>query len=95
MNTRRQTSREHQEEDKQSAQSKNKANKRQSSEETEPANTYSLRYKHIFQSGRWKKSEHRRFIEALKMYGKDWSKVQDHVRTRSSTQARSHAQKFF
>lgn len=45
--------------------------------------------------GRWTKIEHRRFIEALKLYGKDWSKVQQHVGTRSSTQARSHAQKFF
>jgi SHAQKYF class myb-like DNA-binding protein len=36
-----------------------------------------------------------KFIEALKLYGKDWTKVQQYVGTRSSTQARSHAQKFF
>jgi hypothetical protein len=29
------------------------------------------------------------------MYGKEWRSVQNFVRTRSSTQARSHAQKFF
>jgi hypothetical protein len=29
------------------------------------------------------------------MYGKEWRKVQQHVETRTSTQARSHAQKFF
>ena len=31
----------------------------------------------------------------MKKYGKDWGKVQQYVGTRSSTQARSHAQKFF
>jgi len=39
--------------------------------------------------------EHTKFLEALKIYNKDWGKVQQHVGTRSSTQARSHAQKFF
>lgn len=34
-------------------------------------------------------------MEALKRYGKEWQKVQQHVSTRTSTQARSHAQKFF
>jgi hypothetical protein len=34
-------------------------------------------------------------LEALKLYGKEWKKVQEHVKTRTSTQARSHAQKFF
>ena len=29
------------------------------------------------------------------MHGKEWKRVQQHVGTRSSTQARSHAQKFF
>jgi SHAQKYF class myb-like DNA-binding protein len=39
--------------------------------------------------------EHFRFIEALQKYGKEGKRVQQHVGTRSSTQARSHAQKFF
>jgi SHAQKYF class myb-like DNA-binding protein len=46
-------------------------------------------------NGRWTKDEHFRFLQALKMYGKEWRKVQQHVETRTSTQARSHAQKFF
>jgi len=36
-----------------------------------------------------------RFLQALKLFGKEWRKVQQHVGTRTSTQARSHAQKFF
>jgi SHAQKYF class myb-like DNA-binding protein len=46
-------------------------------------------------TGRWTMDEHFRFIEALQRYGKEWKRVQQHVGTRSSTQARSHAQKFF
>ena len=48
-----------------------------------------------YQQGRWQGDEHAKFVDALKLYGKDWGKVQMHVGTRSSTQARSHAQKFF
>jgi len=42
-------------------------------------------------SGRWSMMEHVRFLEALKSYGKNWKKVEEHVATRTSTQARSHA----
>jgi SHAQKYF class myb-like DNA-binding protein len=48
-----------------------------------------------FNTGRWQPEEHQRFIEALLKYGNDWKNVQKFVGTRSSTQARSHAQKFF
>lgn len=51
--------------------------------------------KGIYNTGRWTKLEHFKFLEALKMFGKEWQKVQQHVNTRTSTQARSHAQKFF
>lgn len=48
-----------------------------------------------YNCGRWQPEEHQRFIEAIMKYGNEWKQVQKHVGTRSSTQARSHAQKFF
>ena len=51
--------------------------------------------KKYFSTGRWQKDEHKRFIDAIIYYGNDWHKVQQFVGTRTSTQARSHAQKFF
>ncbi len=44
--------------------------------------------------GRWTRSEHVRFLQALKLYGRDWRSVMAFVKTRTSTQSRSHAQKF-
>ncbi|CAI2386552.1 unnamed protein product [Moneuplotes crassus] len=46
-------------------------------------------------NGRWTAEEHRKFVEALKMYGKQWKKVEEHIKTRSGAQIRSHAQKYF
>ena len=46
-------------------------------------------------AGRWSKNEHKRFLEAIKLYGKNWQKVHKYVGTRNPTQARSHAQKYF
>lgn len=45
--------------------------------------------------GRWTKQEHQKFLEAIKIYGKNWRLVQHYVGTRNATQARSHAQKYF
>lgn len=46
-------------------------------------------------TGRWSKQEHVLFIEGLKIYGKNWKKVESYIGTRTGTQIRSHAQKFF
>ncbi len=45
--------------------------------------------------GRWTKEEHKRFIEALDKFGKNWKKVEAYVGSRTGTQVRSHAQKYF
>lgn len=44
--------------------------------------------------GRWSQAEHFRFIKGCLLYGNYWKKVKDCVKTRSSAQIRSHAQKF-
>ena len=48
-----------------------------------------------FNNGRWSDEEHKKFLEGILKYGNEWKKVQKIIKTRSSTQARSHAQKFF
>lgn len=35
--------------------------------------------------GRWEYSERLRFAEAFYLYGKEWNKVQAHVKTRDSS----------
>jgi SHAQKYF class myb-like DNA-binding protein len=51
--------------------------------------------KNCYNIGRWTEDEHRRFIEAILKHGNEWKSVQKHIKTRSSTQSRSHSQKFF
>ena len=45
--------------------------------------------------GRWKKTEHDKFMKGLEKYGRNWEKVQKIVKTRNIDQIRSHAQKMF
>ena len=61
--------------------------------ENENSNSNSNVYE--YNSGRWLPEEHQKFIEGILKYGNEWKKVQNVIKTRSSTQARSHAQKFF
>ena len=49
----------------------------------------------FYNSGRWKREEHHKFLEGLIKYGNDWKMVQQIIKTRTSSQSRSHAQKFF
>lgn len=46
-------------------------------------------------SGRWTRAEHRKFLEGLKVHGRNWKKISEIIKTRTSTQVRSHAQKHF
>ena len=48
----------------------------------------------INSKGRWIKEEHISFIKGCLLYGNDWKKIEKYVKTRTSTQIRSHAQKF-
>ena len=58
-------------------------------------NNYNDDNKNQYHNGRWTEEEHQKFIDGILEYGNEWKKVQQIIKTRSSTQARSHAQKFF
>ena len=48
----------------------------------------------IMNEGRWNEEENLRFLEGIYNYGNEWKDVKNYVRTRTSNQVRSHAQKF-
>eukprot|EP00898_Chlorokybus_atmophyticus_P006410 jgi/Chlat1/6770/Chrsp50S06468 len=47
------------------------------------------------QRERWTDKEHHKFLEALKLYGRAWRRIEEHIGTKTAIQIRSHAQKFF
>ncbi len=45
--------------------------------------------------GRWTDEEHEKFLEGLRLFGKDWRRIEEFIGSRSCAQIRSHAQKYF
>jgi len=45
-------------------------------------------------AGRWTSEEHNHFLHGLKLYGREWKLVANCIPTRTSSQIRSHAQKY-
>ena len=45
--------------------------------------------------GRWSKEEHDLFLKGLGIYGPKWKKFKNLIKSRTLTQVRSHAQKFY
>jgi SHAQKYF class myb-like DNA-binding protein len=46
-------------------------------------------------AGRWTAEEHALFLQGLAEFGREWKRVAQDIPTRSSSQVRSHAQKYF
>lgn len=46
-------------------------------------------------TGRWTKDEHGKFLEGLRIYGKEWKKISNMIESRTVVQIRTHAQKYF
>ena len=44
---------------------------------------------------KWSDEEHDKFVEAIRIFGRDWKKVEEFITTKTRKQIRSHAQKHF
>jgi len=44
--------------------------------------------------GKWTSEEHSKFLEALRMFGKDWTKIAAYMKSRTVKNIISHGQKF-
>ena len=45
----------------------------------------------VYAKGRWTTEEHNKFLEALRIHGKNWDAITDHIGSRDTTHIRSHA----
>lgn len=60
-----------------------------------PANATHQKGQTGMNGGRWTEQEHQSFLAGLRLYGREWKKVAAKIKTRTSAQIRSHAQKYF
>ena len=58
-------------------------------------NTLNLSKKKKENSGKWSNDEHDKFLNGLELYGINWKKFNNLIKTRTLLQVRSHAQKFY
>nr|BAD97867.1 LHY homologue2 [Lemna aequinoctialis] len=47
------------------------------------------------QREKWTEEEHNKFLQALKLYGRSWQRIEEHIGSKTAVQIGSHAQKFF
>ena len=64
-------------------------------DDIDEGNNNSLTSSSSYLNGRWSYDEHIRFLKGCLLFGNNWKKVENYVKSRTSSQIRSHAQKFF